>query len=66
MRTVKNLIEELHKFPSDALCYVYEGELCGIVIARKGASWRQGVIYCSEGDHVEPESDLLPNDLDKS
>jgi len=30
--TVKELIEELKKFPEDALVYAYEGEIVGVVI----------------------------------
>ena len=62
MRTVKWLREELAKFPDDALCFAYEGEVTGIVIEIAGKRMRdQGVIYCSEGDDGEIESELLPN-----
>lgn len=32
MKTVASLIRELGKFPPDALCYAYEGEVRGIVV----------------------------------
>ena len=35
MRTVKYLIEQLKKFPEDAVCWAYEGETRGIVIRNK-------------------------------
>lgn len=35
MITVARLIEELKKFPPDALAYAYEGEITGIVIVGK-------------------------------
>jgi hypothetical protein len=57
MRTVKSLIEELSRFPDDALCHAYEGEVIGIVI-RYGE--REGVIHCGEREGVEPETQPLP------
>jgi hypothetical protein len=58
MRTVKELKEELAKFPEDAVCFATECEVVGIVIERAGtverdagiAAWDQGFIPCSEGD----------------
>lgn len=32
MITVAKLIEELQKYPPNALCYAYEGEVVGVVI----------------------------------
>ena len=62
MRTVKWLREELKKYPDDAVCFAYEGEVTGIVIEHAGKRMRgQGVIYCSEGDDSEKKSELLPN-----
>ena len=46
MRTVENLIEELRKFPKDAMTYAYEGEGCGIVIKTKNG--KHGFIYDGE------------------
>ena len=61
MRTVRSMIEELQKFPPNALCYAYEGEVIGLVIEHADRSRQgQGVIYCSESDRLEPDSDLLP------
>ena len=50
MRTVKQLKDELDKFPDDAICYAYEGEVCGVVIrAPDGKLPSEGFIPCSEG-----------------
>lgn len=61
MRTVKELREELAKFPDDAVCYAYEGEVSGIVISPPGKSGGPGVIHCAEGRPLgtEPDTELL-------
>lgn len=46
MRTVENLIHELRKFPPDAMCSAYEGEVIGIVISKPGNIGGPGVIHC--------------------
>jgi hypothetical protein len=56
MRTVRNLIEELSRFPDEAICHAYEGEVSGIVIRQLD---RHGVIHCGERQRVEPETELL-------
>lgn len=56
MRTVKSLIEELARFPDEALCHAYEGEIIGIVVRLGG---REGVIHCGEGEGPEPETQPL-------
>lgn len=56
MRTVKSLIEELTRFPDEALCHAYEGEITGIVIRHAGA---EGVIHCRALEGAEPETELL-------
>ena len=49
MRTVAWIKKELEKFPDDAVCYAYEGEVVGLIVERSGEeSDSQGVIYCSE------------------
>jgi len=53
MRTVKSLIEELGRFPDDALCPAYEGEVIGVVVRHGG---RDGVIHSSEREGAEPET----------
>ena len=53
MRTVKSLIEELTRFPEDALCHAYEGEVVGIVIRH---CVREGVIHCGEREGAEQET----------
>ena len=53
MRTVKSLLEELARFPEDALCHAYEGEVIGIVVRHGG---REGVIHCGEREGAEPET----------
>jgi len=57
MITIKKLKEELAKFPDDAVCFAYEGEVIGLVIGHSLHS--QGVIYCSEGDDSDKETVLL-------
>lgn len=63
MKTVKQIKEELAKFPDDAVCYAYEGEVVGIIIQVVGKTGkvigRQGVIYCSETDQSELETELI-------
>lgn len=54
MRTVKSLIEELTRFPEDALCHAYEGEVIGIVVRHCG---REGVIHCGEHEGAEQETE---------
>lgn len=56
MRTVKSLIEELARFPEEALCHAYEGEIIGIVVRHCGS---EGVIHCGEGEGLEPETQTL-------
>lgn len=56
MRTVKSLMEELARFPDEALCHAYEGEIIGIVVRLGG---REGVIHCTEREGAEPETEPL-------
>lgn len=56
MRTVKSLIEELARFPAEALCHAYEGEIIGIVVRHCG---REGVIHCSEREGAEQETETF-------
>ena len=61
MRSVAWLKKELEKFPDDAMCFAYEGEVTGIIIEPSDERMRrQGVIYCSERDDEEKETELLP------
>lgn len=58
MKTVKELINELKKFPEDALCYGYEGEGIGIAIRTKDG--KQGFIYAGETEiYRDKETELL-------
>ncbi len=60
MRTVKWLKKELSKFPDDAVCHAYEGEVTGIVIQHAGMPiTEQGMIYCSERDDEDKQTELL-------
>ena len=34
--SVARLKELLDEFPNDAKCYAYEGEICGVVVVKKG------------------------------
>lgn len=58
MRTVKNMIEELKKFPEDAMCYAYEGECCGLGIKHGN---KYGFIPASEGgeNDMSYETEIL-------
>lgn len=46
--TVKSMIEQLSKYPEDALCYAYEGEIIGVVIADKEDKKELGYIIAGE------------------
>lgn len=60
MRTVAWLRKELEKFPDEAVCFAYEGEVTGLVIEMPGKrTQNQGVIYCSEYDDEGKETELL-------
>jgi hypothetical protein len=58
MRTIKWLINELSKFPDEALCHAYEGEVTGIVITGP-APYEQGIIYCSEGNDEDKKTEVF-------
>ena len=62
MKTVKKMIEELQKFPLDAKCYAYEGEVSGLGIVT--ADNKYGFIFCSElsKDEDNTPSEELKND----
>ncbi len=58
MIKVSKLIEELKKYPPDALAYAYEGEFVGIVIVsepKEGKNWGEqlGEIPASERKELE-------------
>jgi hypothetical protein len=44
MKTVAELMRELEKFPDDARCWAYEGEVTGIVIESKNGT-KSGLIH---------------------
>lgn len=63
MKTVAALIEELRKFPPDALTYAYEGEVRGVIVVEPtittyshgGRARRQlGYVPATEGDDDGP------------
>jgi hypothetical protein len=58
-RTVAWLRKELEKFPDDAECFAYEGEVTGIIIGYPHEPLRQGVIHCSEQKDTR-DTQLLP------
>jgi len=59
MKTVKELINELKKFPEDALCYGYEGEGMGIAIRTKDGK-KHGFIYAGESEiSKDKETEIL-------
>lgn len=51
LRTVDELIEELRKFPGDAKCHAYDGEVTGISVSKGD---RFGFIHC-HGDDKCPQ-----------
>lgn len=56
MRKVKDLIAELKKFPEDADCYAYEGEVTGVIIVQGEDC---GVIHCTEDDDTDTKETEL-------
>lgn len=48
MIRVSRLIEELQKFPQDALAYAYEGEVVGVVVRSRDDAKQIGYIPASE------------------
>lgn len=60
MRTVRWLKEELAKFPDDAECFAYCGEVTGLIInpPQGCLTHTQGVIHCSEYDD-DRETELI-------
>lgn len=50
MRTVKSLRYELAKFPDDALCYAYEGEVIAVVVQENASEL--GWVVCDQYDNV--------------
>lgn len=60
MRTVKSLIEELHRFPEDAVCLVLDADVIGLVIqAPPDDNRRSGFIHCGREDRKEFETELM-------
>jgi hypothetical protein len=62
MRTVKSMIEALRRFPKDATCYAYEGEVTGVVIVvrDKVDTFKQetlGVVWATENDQEDTRID---------
>lgn len=51
MKTVAALIADLSKFPLDAHCYAYEGEIVGIVICKSDVEL--GYIAATSGDEAD-------------
>jgi hypothetical protein len=47
--TVKELIEELKKYPSDAIAYAYEGEAIGIMVTDKNGGPLGEILTCEPG-----------------
>ena len=62
MRTVKSMIDALRRFPEDATCYAYEGEVVGVVIVERDKAHLHkqtelGVIWATEGDQEDTRVD---------
>ena len=64
MRTVKSLMETLAKFPADAQCHAYEGEVIGIVIrsGRRSGRAELGAIVCEGGEQQDSKVLLRGDD----
>ncbi len=63
MKTVAQMREELAKFPDDAYCYAYEGEVTGLVVVRSRENYLAtciGVIHCHESRDGEPATEVTP------
>lgn len=51
MIQVKKLIEELQKFPPDAMAHAYEGSVIGLIISVRDPRYRElGYIPASDSD----------------
>ncbi len=66
MVTVKQLKEELNKFPDDANCYVYDGSDTGgdaglVVRPKLQLTLEHGFIFCSEEDDSGKKTQLMPS-----
>jgi hypothetical protein len=59
MITVAKLLEELQKYPPDALAYAYEGEFIGIVVVDAKQTKQLGEIPASSEDDDSWQQDRL-------
>ncbi|MDZ7289333.1 MAG: hypothetical protein ONB44_07855 [candidate division KSB1 bacterium] len=59
MITVAKLINELKKYPSDALAYAYEGEFIGIVIVDAKEQKQLGEIPASSEEDEAWQQDRI-------
>lgn len=58
MKTVAQLISDLQKFPQDARCYAYEGEVIGVVVAERteaGYLKQLGYIIATSDNEIDTE-----------
>jgi hypothetical protein len=60
MRTVKNIIKALKKFPPEAKCYAYEGETFAVVVVDAKTGDQLGLVFASESSRSN--DDDSPND----
>ncbi len=61
MQTVESLIRELSKFPKDAICHAYEGEVVGVVVSTpENRLGDLGYVPCSEAEELEGPADINP------
>jgi hypothetical protein len=59
MRTVQSLRDELAKFPADALCYAYEGEVTGVVVVRAEPKRQElGCVVCISGTQRDADTQV--------
>jgi hypothetical protein len=62
VRTVKEMIIELKKFPLDSKCFAYEGESIGVSVM---LGKKIGFIHCREGNCKENDTETFENNCVK-
>jgi len=65
MKTVKDMIKELKKFPPEAKCFAYEGECVGLsIFSGSNSNSKWGFIFCGEKGK-DAETETIEKDLNK-
>ncbi len=50
-QTVESLVRELLRFPLDATCVAYEGEVVGVTVSEAGSGEQIGYVPCADGHY---------------